>query len=295
MRDWHAASDRAIGRAQRRDAVKTKGTPVTGRRRDKPERIAETVADLELACEGAFSLARRSPRGSRQRWGAALARACSVFLRKKVVGDRNDPATRLLDDRVIQTFGVGFAKLRPIQPVRRILEVGMSTFGGMIVLQKLDEVTGSPEAAVPLPVAAQELSITIEWPLPGTASWTDPPTGDRPYTGSDDPFAEIDVPPGEASPTWSRSRERKEIGDGINKVISRLADASDANQHLLKGVIDQADFNDESKLGKGKEMQERLSKLVGIFEGLDSRANRAHGDDLLGDAYEYLMRPVTGR
>ena len=79
----------------------------------------------------------------------------------------------------------------------------------------------------------------------------------------------------------------KEIGDGINKVIGRLADAND---YLLKGVIDQADFNDESKLGKGKEMQDRLSKLVGIFEGLDFRANRAHGDDLLGDAYEYLMR-----
>ena len=54
-------------------------------------------------------------------------------------------------------------------------------------------------------------------------------------------------------------------------------------------MIDQADFNDESRLGRGKEMQERLSKLVGIFEGLDFRANRAHGDDLLGDAYEYLM------
>src|SRR5439155_654854 len=57
-----------------------------------------------------------------------------------------------------------------------------------------------------------------------------------------------------------------------------------------KGVIDQADFNDEGKLGTGKEMQDRLSKLVAIFDGLDFRANRAEGDDLLGDAYEYLMR-----
>ena len=79
----------------------------------------------------------------------------------------------------------------------------------------------------------------------------------------------------------------KEIGDGIKKVIGKLADA---NGYLLKGVIDEADLNDESRLGKGKEMQDRLSKLVGIFEGLDFRANRAHGDDLLGDAYEYLMR-----
>jgi len=77
----------------------------------------------------------------------------------------------------------------------------------------------------------------------------------------------------------------KEIGDKINKIIARLAAAND-----LKGVIDQADFNDEGKLGSGKEMQDRLSRLVAIFDGLDFRANRAEGDDLLGDAYEYLMR-----
>jgi type I restriction enzyme M protein len=58
----------------------------------------------------------------------------------------------------------------------------------------------------------------------------------------------------------------------------------------LRGVIDIADFNDEDKLGKGKEMVDRLSKLVAIFDGLDLGANRAAGDDLLGDAYEYLMR-----
>ena len=59
----------------------------------------------------------------------------------------------------------------------------------------------------------------------------------------------------------------EEIGDGINKIIGRLADAND---YLLKGVIDQADFNDESKLGRGKEIQDCLSKLVGIFEGSSS-------------------------
>ena len=37
-------------------------------------------------------------------------------------------------------------------------------------------------------------------------------------------------------------------------------------------------------------MQDRLSRLVAIFEGLDFRANRAGGDDLPGDACEYLMR-----
>ena len=162
--------------------VRTKGTQVTGRHKDKPERIAETVADLELACEGAFSLARRTPRGNRQRWSAALARECSVFLRKMVVGDWNDPATRLLDDSVVRAFGVGFAKLRKIPAQRRILEVGMSMAGGMVSVRKLNEATGSPEGTVSLPMPAQRLSIAIEWPLPGTASWTETPTGDRPWT-----------------------------------------------------------------------------------------------------------------
>ena len=107
------------------------------------------------------------------------------------------------------------------------------------------------------------------------------------YAGKDDPYADINVPPGGSFADMVALKGTKDIGDGINKIIRCLADAND---YLLQGVIDQADFLDESKLGKGKEMQERLSKLVGIFEGLDFRANRAHGDDLLGDAYEYLMR-----
>ena len=99
------------------------------------------------------------------------------------------------------------------------------------------------------------------------------------------PDALIDVPDGGGFADMVRLKGDKEIGDKINQIIARLAEAND-----LKGVIDQADFNDESKLGAGKEMQDRLSKLVAIFDGLDFRANRAEGDDLLGDAYEYLMR-----
>ena len=99
------------------------------------------------------------------------------------------------------------------------------------------------------------------------------------------PDALIEVPEGGGFADMVRLKGDKEIGDKINTIIGELAEAND-----LKGVIDQADFNDESKLGAGKEMQDRLSKLVAIFEGLDFRANRAEGDDLLGDAYEYLMR-----
>jgi type I restriction enzyme M protein len=95
----------------------------------------------------------------------------------------------------------------------------------------------------------------------------------------------LDVPKGGRFADMVALKGDKEIGDKMNKIIAKLAEAND-----LRGVIDVADFNDTDKLGKGKEMVDRLSKLVGIFQGLDFGANRAEGDDLLGDAYEYLMR-----
>jgi type I restriction enzyme M protein len=104
------------------------------------------------------------------------------------------------------------------------------------------------------------------------------------YAG--DPDALIDVPAGGGFADMVAAKGDKEIGDRVNKIIGKLADANDS----LKGAINVADFNDEEKLGKGKEMVDRLTKLVAIFEGLDFGGNRAEGDDLLGDAYEYLMR-----
>ena len=95
----------------------------------------------------------------------------------------------------------------------------------------------------------------------------------------------IDVPTDGSFDDMVALKGDKEIGDKVNKIIGKLAEANG-----LQKVIDLADFNDEEKLGKGKEMQDRLSKLVTIFADLDFRGSRAEGDDLLGDAYEYLMR-----
>jgi type I restriction enzyme M protein len=105
------------------------------------------------------------------------------------------------------------------------------------------------------------------------------------YAGQ--PNALIEVPAGGSFTDMVALKGNIEIGDKINKIIARLAEAND-----LKGVIDVADFNDADKLGKGKEMQDRLSNLVAIFDtpALNFRKNRAEGDDILGDAYEYLMR-----
>lgn len=105
------------------------------------------------------------------------------------------------------------------------------------------------------------------------------------YAGQ--PDALIEVPEGGSFQDMLALKGDKEIGDKINKIIARLAEVND-----LKGVIDVADFNDADKLGKGKDMQDRLSNLVSIFDapGLNFSNNRAEGDDILGDAYEYLMR-----
>src|SRR3954452_706194 len=103
------------------------------------------------------------------------------------------------------------------------------------------------------------------------------------YSGK--PYALIEVPEGGGFEDMVKLRGDKEIGDKVNKIIGRLAEANG-----LKGVIDVADFNDEDKLGGGKDMVDRLSNLIGIFANLNLSANRAEGDDLLGDAYEYLMR-----
>ena len=78
---------------------------------------------------------------------------------------------------------------------------------------------------------------------------------------------------------------KSDIGDQINKKI--IAPLASANK-----LSDMPDFNDANKLGSGKEMVDRLTNLIAIFENkaLDFSKNRADGDDILGDAYEYLMR-----
>ena len=105
------------------------------------------------------------------------------------------------------------------------------------------------------------------------------------YAGN--PDALLVVPEGGSFEDIVALKGDKEIGDRINKIIATFA-----RENGLESLFGTAenDFNNEDKLGKGKEMVDRLSNLAGIFEGLDLRANRADGDDLLGDAYEYLMR-----
>lgn len=98
-------------------------------------------------------------------------------------------------------------------------------------------------------------------------------------------FAPIVIPPGASFADMVALKGNPKIGQLINTQI--IAELEKANPKLLS---DFPDFNDDTKLGSDKDKQERLTSLIGIFEGLDFSKNRADGDDILGDAYEYLMR-----
>jgi len=104
---------------------------------------------------------------------------------------------------------------------------------------------------------------------------------------ANDPDAIIEIPEGGSFKAMQALKGHKDIGNQINIIIGELAKAND-----LKGVIDVADFADDDKLGKGKEMVDKLTNLIAIFENhaLDFSKNRAGGDDILGDAFEYLMK-----
>jgi len=99
------------------------------------------------------------------------------------------------------------------------------------------------------------------------------------------PFAPIQIPAGASFADMVALKGKSDIGDQINKHI--LQPLEKANKIRLK-----ADFNDTALLGQGKEMVDKLGNLIAIFENpaLDFSKNRADGDDILGDAYEYLMR-----
>lgn len=103
---------------------------------------------------------------------------------------------------------------------------------------------------------------------------------------SDEPFSQVIIPKGGSFQDMLDARNQPDIGERIDKIIERLI----SQNQTLKGVIDLVSFNDPTKLGSGKEMVDKLSQLLSNFETLNFKKNQANDDDLLGDAYEYLMR-----
>ena len=108
------------------------------------------------------------------------------------------------------------------------------------------------------------------------------------YGNSSDFAPSVTIPKDASFTDMLELRGKSDIGDRINtQVIAPLVQANTRLAHS-----DFPDFNDPNKLGQGNEMVERLTNLINIFARpeLDFSRNRADHDDILGDAYEYLMR-----
>ena len=161
-------------------SVKATGSLVTGRHKDKSERTREAMDDLQLAIDGCqVQLTMEADAEQFTRTVAALARACSIFLRKMVLGDRNNKASRLLDDDVCESMGLKFHKLVKVTGDRKPIDISFSIVGGHVNATKINEETLLPEYTISIPVGPQELNLTVEWPLPGMANWVDDPHDQR--------------------------------------------------------------------------------------------------------------------
>jgi type I restriction enzyme M protein len=108
------------------------------------------------------------------------------------------------------------------------------------------------------------------------------------YGNSSDFAPPVTIPAGSSFKDMLELRGTSDIGDKINTQV--IAPLVQANARLARS--DFPDFNDSNKLGDGQAKIERLTNLINIFASpqLDFSQNRAEHDDILGDAYEYLMR-----
>ena len=109
---------------------------------------------------------------------------------------------------------------------------------------------------------------------------------DRAKNGDSDLY--IDLPEGCTFDDLVALKGKSDIGEKMNVILARIGEANEQ----LADTITNADFADEQKLGKGKDLVETVSNLIGVFQDkdLDLSNNRAADDDLIGDAYEYLMK-----
>ena len=163
--------------------VPSTGNSIGGFHEDKLSRITGAMVDLQMGISGVYKQLDGVSDGKlMEQWMEAFARTCSIFLRKTVLGDSGRRETRLLDDQILETTGLRFDRLRKIpSDRRRTIEVVRGHAGAVFEATKLDDHTLEPIETYVLSAAAQELKLSIEWPLPGTADWTGIPSEDAPW------------------------------------------------------------------------------------------------------------------
>lgn len=82
------------------------------------------------------------------------------------------------------------------------------------------------------------------------------------------------------------NRNAVNIGELINKALESI---EESNKSKLRLVFRNTDFNSEVILGKPKEKNPLLRTLLEDFNALDLRPGSLEGNDVIGDAYEYMI------
>lgn len=100
------------------------------------------------------------------------------------------------------------------------------------------------------------------------------------------PYAMFKVTPGTSFDDLILAKGKPDVGERVDKIIQKFLE-----DNHLQGALPEVSFNNTDELGSGKELVDRVSGLIGVFQNpaIDFRTNRASGDDIIGDAYEYFM------
>lgn len=86
-------------------------------------------------------------------------------------------------------------------------------------------------------------------------------------------------------------RNSSNLGELINIALEKL---EDANRTKLERVFRNIDFNSEANLGQTKDRNRRLKNLLVDFSELDLQPSHLEGNDVIGDAYEFLISKFAG-
>lgn len=82
------------------------------------------------------------------------------------------------------------------------------------------------------------------------------------------------------------NRADNEIGQKINIALSNI---EEHNSGKLRNVFRAIDFNSTVDFGEKKERNATLKNVLEDFQGLDLRPSMLESNDIIGDAYEYMI------
>ena len=100
------------------------------------------------------------------------------------------------------------------------------------------------------------------------------------------PFAEFTISKGASFDDLINAKGKSDVGERVDKIIQKFLE-----DNRLQGSLPDVSYNNPDELGSGKELVDKVSGLIGVFQNpaIDFKNNRASGDDIIGDAYEYFM------